>query len=76
VPKALKIALLFSGDATSPSGLTVESLEPLRLSLKEHDVKPRDLAGKFLQGALEKVGVKIVDEVQLTLRFKAATAAP
>lgn len=73
VPKTVKVALLFSGDATSPSGVTVETLEPLRLSLEEHDVKPRDLAGKFLQGALEKVGDKIVDEVQLTLRFAAAT---
>lgn len=69
--KTAKLALLFSGDATSPGEVTVQTLEPLRVSLKEHDVKPRDLAGKFLQGALEQVGEKIVDEVQLTLEFKA-----
>jgi hypothetical protein len=45
----------------------VTTLEPLPLSLKEHDIKPRDVAGKFLNGALEKVGKKIDDVVQISL---------
>jgi hypothetical protein len=34
-------------------------------------VKPRDITGKFLQGALEKVGDKIVDRVQISLKLRA-----
>ena len=70
--KQVKVALSFSGSPDAPQELMIETLEPLRISLKEHDVKPRDIAGKFLQGALDKVGEKIVDEVQIDLKFKAS----
>jgi len=49
----------------------------MRISMKEHDVKPRDVAGKFLDGALERVGKKIDDVAQISLDVSASrTAGP
>ena len=45
------------------------------VSLKEHDVKPRDVAGKFLAGSLEKVGDKITDTAQVSMTVDAIPAA-
>jgi hypothetical protein len=56
-------------------GLRIVTAEPLRLSLKEHDIKPRDVAGKFLNGALEKIGQKIDDTVQVSIDFTATGRA-
>ncbi len=51
--------------------VAVRTEVPFRISLQEHDVKPRDPAGKFLNGTLKKIGKKIDDEAQLTLGFTA-----
>lgn len=50
--------------------LMIRTLEPFLVSLKEHDVKPRDLSGKFLSTALSIVGLKLSDTayVQIDLR--------
>ena len=66
-PKAIKLSASFQGPPAAPTALHVTTVEPLILSLKEHDIKPRDVAGKFLNGALEKVGKKIDDVVQISL---------
>jgi len=71
VRKTVRLSVAFRGGAEAPTELEVKTLEPLGVSLREHDVKPRDVAGKFLQGALEKVGQKIDDKVQITLKFTA-----
>jgi polyisoprenoid-binding protein YceI len=65
--KTIKLSAAFQGPPTAPTSLHVTTAEPLRVSLKEHDVKPRDVAGRFLNGALEKVGKKIDDTVQISL---------
>lgn len=44
---------------------------PLRVSMKEHDVKPRDAAGTFAAKALSVIGLKISDEVQISLDLRA-----
>jgi len=67
--KSVNVTVTFEGDP--PAGAHVVTAEPLRISLKEHDVKPRDLAGKFLAGALEKIGQKIDDSVQISLDLMA-----
>lgn len=72
VQKKVKLELSFTGPADSPTAVELSTVQPLTLSLKEHDVKPRDITGKFLQGALEKVGDKIVDEVQLSVSSRAS----
>jgi len=75
VHETVKLAAFFTGSPEAPSELQITTLEPLALSLREHDVKPRDIAGKFLQGALEQVGDKIVDHVQVSLDFKATPSS-
>ncbi len=70
-PRAIKLSASFQGPPAAPTALHVTTIEPLALSLKEHDIKPRDVAGKFLNGALEKVGKKIDDVVQISLDITA-----
>lgn len=69
--KTAKLRVTFGGDAARPTSLRVVNVEPVPLSLAEHDVKPRDLAGRFLNGALEKVGKKIDDRVLISLDVRA-----
>jgi polyisoprenoid-binding protein YceI len=73
VPKTVKLVAAFQGPPNAPTSLHVTTARPLEVSLKEHDVKPRDVAGKFLSGALEKVGKKIDDTVQISLDVAART---
>lgn len=81
-PKTVKLTVAVRGPAEAPTGLRITTDEPIGISLKEHDVKPRDVAGKFLSGALERVGKKIDDAVQVSLDLSAereaspSTAAP
>lgn len=65
------MTVALSGPAAAPAVLRITTDEPIRLSLKEHDVKPRDVAGKFLNGALERVGKKLDDMVQVSLDVSA-----
>jgi polyisoprenoid-binding protein YceI len=69
--KKVNVALTLDGSPEAPTAIRIVTSQPLKLSLKEHDVKPRDLAGKFLSGALEKVGQKIDDTVQISLDLTA-----
>jgi polyisoprenoid-binding protein YceI len=73
-PKAIKLSAAFQGPPSAPTGIHITTAEPLPLSLKEHDIKPRDVAGKFLNGALEKVGKKIDDNVQISLDVTARSS--
>ena len=70
-PKSVKLAVTFAGSPEHPSSLHVASEAPMTVSMKEHDVKPRDVVGKFLKGGLERVGGKITDRVDITLAFDA-----
>lgn len=72
VPERLRLTLSFTGPVDSPNTVDITTAEPLTVSLQEHDVKPRDITGKFLQGALEKVGEKIVDAVQISVSATAS----
>lgn len=64
------VQVVAEGDPRAPRSLRIASRQPIRLSLKHHDVKPRDLTGRFLAGALEQVGQKISDTVQVSFDFK------
>lgn len=69
--KTVKLTVEFQGPAAAPTSVHVVGTEPLVLSLEKHDIKPRDVAGKFLNGALEKVGKKIDDSVQISIDLTA-----
>lgn len=69
-PKTVELEATLSEDKKS---ISIATKKPFVVSLKEHDVKPRDTAGKFLDGALKVVGLKLSDEAQVSLELKAAT---
>ena len=50
--KKVNVALTLDGPPEAPTSIRIVTSQPLKVSLKEH-VKPRDLAGKVLVGALE-----------------------
>lgn len=70
-PKSATLIATFEGPADALRSVSFRTVEPFHVSLREHDVKPRDVAGTFLIGALERVGDKIVDDVQISLAFSA-----
>lgn len=49
----------------------LKTVKPFVVSLKEHDVKPRDTGGKFLSTALKVVGLKLSDDAQVSLDLRA-----
>ncbi len=69
--KTVDVDVSFKGPPESPSELSFRTTQPVVASLSEHDVKPRDLTGQFLAGALEKVGKKIDDRAQVQIEGKA-----
>lgn len=71
-PQSIRVALTFVGPPDAPREVRLATVSPVRVSLRKHDIKPRDLAGRFLQGALEQVGDKIVDEVAISLTLSAS----
>ena len=71
--KTVAFSARFRGPAERPTGFSFKTEAPFDLSLKEHDIKPRDGVGSFLQGALEKIGKKIEDRVQVSLEVEAGS---
>jgi len=71
--KTVSVEVSFKGPPEAPTELRFKTTEAVSASLSEHDVKPRDLTGKFLAGALEKVGKKIDDKAQISVE---GTAQP
>lgn len=69
--KTVEVDVSFKGAPESPSEITFRTTQPVIASLSEHDVKPRDLTGQFLAGALEKVGKKIDDKAQVHIEGRA-----
>lgn len=76
VKREIPLVATFRGPADKPTEVTFTTEKPFTVSLQEHDIKPRDSVGKFLDGALGKIGKKIDDKVQLSLEAKLAPLAP
>lgn len=70
--KTVDVDVSFKGPADAPTEIAFKTTQPVVASLSEHDVKPRDLKGQFLAGALEKVGKKIDDKAQVDVEGKGA----
>ncbi|MBI2393224.1 MAG: hypothetical protein HYV09_26805 [Deltaproteobacteria bacterium] len=66
-PKTVTVDVSFKGPADAPTEVSFKSKEPMHVSLAAHDVKPRDTAGKFLDGALRVVGKKMDDDAQISI---------
>jgi len=74
--KTIPVTVTFKGPADAPTELTIKSDEAMPVSLKEHDVKPRDKVGSFLNGALDRIGKKIDDKVQVSFEASATASMP
>lgn len=64
-PKTVELEVVFKGSPTMPTELRFKTKAPLHVSLASHDVKPRDTAGKFLDGTLSVIGKKLDDDAQV-----------
>ena len=54
-----------------PASFDLKTRSPLKITLAEHDVKPRDDLGKISKGAFSLLGTKVADVADVTLEFKA-----
>ena len=54
-----------------PKSLTIKSKKPLRATLAEHDVKPRDGFGKIAKGAFNLLGTKVAEVADISLDIRA-----
>jgi hypothetical protein len=70
-PKRAFVEVAFEGPPDAPSAVSFRTTAPMIASLAAHDVKPRDLTGRFLAGALEKVGKKIDDQARIEVEGRA-----
>jgi hypothetical protein len=57
--------------ADKPKSVTIKSKKPLRATLAEHDVKPRDGFGKIAKGAFNLLGTKVAEVADITLDLRA-----
>lgn len=73
--KSVTLEVAFKGPADAPTEVSFKTKTPLHVSLAAHDVKPRDTAGKFLDGALSVVGKKMDDDAQVSVEGSAARDA-
>ena len=55
-----------------PKSLVIKSKKPVRATLADHDVKPRDGFGKVAKGAFNLLGTKVADVADITLDLRAA----
>lgn len=56
--------------------MLMRTVKPIEISMKQHDVKPRDTTGQFLSKALSVVGLKIADEVLISFDLRAVEIKP
>lgn len=54
-----------------PKSVTIKSKKPLRATLAEHDVKPRDGFGKIAKGAFNLLGTKVAEVADISLDLRA-----
>jgi polyisoprenoid-binding protein YceI len=74
--KTVPVTVTIKGPPDAPTDFTIKTDEAMPVSLKEHDVKPRDQVGGFLNGALERIGKKIDDKVQVSFEATLKATMP
>ena len=74
--KVVPVTLTFKGAAGAPTEIDLKTDAPMPVSMKEHDVKPRDKIGGFLNGALDRIGKKIDDSVQVSFEGTSKASMP
>jgi hypothetical protein len=57
--------------ADKPKAVTIKSKTPLKVTLEQHDVKPRDNFGKIAKASFHLLGTKVADTADITLDIRA-----
>jgi hypothetical protein len=55
-----------------PKSLIIKTKKPLRVTLAEHDVKPRDRVGQIAKASFHLLGTKVADVADISLDLRAA----
>ena len=74
--KTVAVTLQFKGPPEAPAEVDFRTDGAMPVSMKEHSVKPRDTVGSLLNGALERIGKKIDDKVQVSFEVVAKATMP
>jgi hypothetical protein len=74
--KTVPVTVTFKGTADSPTELDLKTDQPMPVSMKEQGVMPRDTLGGILNGALDRIGKKIDDIVQVSFDAVAKPTMP
>jgi polyisoprenoid-binding protein YceI len=72
----IPVTVTVKGPPDAPTEIAIKTDAPMPVSMKEHDVKPRDKIGSFLNGALDRIGKKIDDNVQVSFETDAKATMP
>lgn len=54
-----------------PKAITVKTKKPFRVTLAQHDVKPRDGFGKIAKGSFNLLGTKVAENADISLDLRA-----
>lgn len=65
----LEVTLRYAGE--KPVSLHVKSLEPIQVSLEEHDVRPRTAFGRLAEKTLAASSAKVASSVPVLIEFEA-----
>jgi hypothetical protein len=73
VPKTVRIEATFEYTGEHLDGVSVKTLTPLNIALKEHDIRPPDASKseQVLQNWLGLFGKKVAEEAPVELEFRA-----
>ncbi len=74
--KTVAVTVTFKGPPDAPTEIVLKTDEAMPVSMKEHDIKPRDKIGGFLNGALDRIGKKIDDKVQVSFEATMKATMP
>jgi peptidoglycan hydrolase-like protein with peptidoglycan-binding domain len=59
---------------SKPTSITVKSKDPMRITLADHDIKPRDPVGKLMLKKFDLLGTKVANVADVTVDMKATPA--
>jgi hypothetical protein len=69
--KTLKAELVFSFDGDKPTGVSIKTVEPFRVGLEEHDVKPRKTFDQLADATLDALGAKVSKVAEVSIDAQA-----
>lgn len=75
IPLTVKFSHVASAPATDkPKSVAITTKDPLKVTLAEHEVRPRDDVGKIAKAAFNLIGTKVADTASISMDFSAVPA--